>query len=107
MSVGYPITAVDVNNRAGGLVVALWEDLEAIKRLKSWLDDATHDDAFLNNIGITGSASSGDVKTLRDSFADLAGASGLYGVAHGSVAPGGASNYFFNAKKLSGISYAG
>lgn len=107
MSVGYPVTGSDINNRAGALIVALWQDLEAIRQFKAWLDDATHDDTFLNNAGITGSSSSGDVKTLRDAFADLAGATGLYGVAHGTVTPSGASNYFFNAKKLSGVTYAG
>lgn len=107
MSVGYSITATDVNNTAGRLVVALWTDLEAIKQFKAWLDDSAHTDSFLNNLGITGSASTGDVKTLRDSFADLAGASGLYGVAHGTVTPSGASNYFFNAKNLAGVNYAG
>jgi hypothetical protein len=107
MGVGYPVIAADVNNTAGRLVVALWVDLEAIRHFKLWLDDSAHTDAYLNSLGITGSASSGDVKTLRDSFADLAGASGLYGVAHGTVTPAGASNYFFNAKNLSGVSFAG
>jgi hypothetical protein len=107
MSVGYPVTAADVNNKAGALVVALWTNLEAIKQFKAWLDDSAHGDVYLNNLGITGTSSSGDVKTLRDSFADLAGAAGLYGVSHGTVTPSGASNYFFNAKNLSGVNFAG
>jgi len=113
MTVGYPVGTADVNNKAGSLVVTLWTTLEQIKQFKAWLDDAGTTDAFLNGLsggganGITGSASSGDVKTLRDSFADLAGAAGLYGVAHGTVTPGGASNYFFNAKHLSGVTFAG
>ena len=107
MAVGYPITSADVNNRAGQLVVALWTTLEDVRRFKLWLDDSAHTDAFLNGIGITGSASSGDVKVLRDAFADLGGAAGLYPVAHGAFAPGGSSNYFANAKNLAGVSYAG
>lgn len=106
MAVGYPVTSVDINNRAGSLVVALWQSLDQVRAFKLWLDDAAHTDAYLNNLGITGSASTGDVKVLRDSFADLAGASGLWAVSHGSFAPGGASNYFSNAKNLTGVTYA-
>jgi hypothetical protein len=107
MAVGFAVTATDVNNTAGRLVTALWEDLDAIHQFKLWLDDATHGDSYLNGLGITGSASTGDVKLLRDSLADLGGTSGLWAVAHGSFAPGGASNYFANAKQLAGINYAG
>lgn len=107
MSVGYSANTADINNKAGGLVVALWTNLEEIRKFKLWLDDAVHTDGFLNAAGITGTASSGDVKVLRDSFADLGGASGLWAVAHGTFAPGGASNYFVNAKNLSGVTYAG
>lgn len=107
MTVGYQITGADVNNRAGSLVVALWTTLRDIKDFKAWLDDSAHSDTFLNGIGINGNVSLGDVKVLRDSFADLGGASGLYSVSHGTFAPGGASNYFFNAKNLSGVSFSG
>jgi hypothetical protein len=107
MAAGYPINAADINNRAGALVTSLYDDLEAVRRFKLWLDDAAHTDAFLNSIGITGSASTGDVKALRDSLADLGGTTGLWAVAHGSYAPGGANNYFFNAKALTGTNYTG
>lgn len=107
MTVGYPIGATDINNRAGGLVVALWNSLADVRAFKQWLDDAVHTDAFLNSAGITGSVSTGDVKTLRDSFADLGGSTGLYAVAHGTFTPGGNNNFFANAKNLSGITYTG
>ena len=107
MAVGYTVSAGDVNNKAGALVTNLWDALDQVRRFKLWLDDATHGDAYLNGIGITGSASTGDVKLLRDSFADLGGAAGLYVVSHGSFAPGGASNYFANAKQLTGTNYTG
>lgn len=106
MAAGYPIAASDVNTKAGGLVVAAWKSLDDIRAFKLWLDDAIHNDAFLNNIGITGSATAGDVKVLRDSMADLGGASGLWAVAHGTFTPTGASNYFSNAKALTGVNYA-
>lgn len=107
MTVGYQVSSADVNNRAGNVVVALWNTLEDVRRFKQWLDDAVHTDAYLNGLGITGSAAAGDVKALRDSFADLGGASGLYAVARGTFAPGGASNYFSNAKNLAGVNFAG
>jgi hypothetical protein len=107
VSVGYPVTATDVNNTAGARVVALWKALDDVRALKLWLDDAAHTDAYLNGIGITGSVSTGDVKLLRDTFADLGGASGLWAVSHGTFAPGGSSNYFANAKNVTGVTYAG
>lgn len=99
MTVGFGQTAADINNRAGQLVVSLRDDLERIKVFAAWLNDAATTDTFLNNAGITGSASSGDVKTLRDSLTDLMA---LYNVAHGVQATG-ASDFFFNAKHLTGV----
>lgn len=107
MAVGYPVTAADVNAKAGALVTNLWDALDQVRRFKLWLDDSTHDDAYLNGLGITGTASGGDVQILRNSFADLAGPAGLYVVAHGTFAPSGASNYFFNARRLTGTNYTG
>jgi hypothetical protein len=101
---GYTLAASDVNNRAGGLVVGLWQALEDVRKFKLWLDDATHSDTALGPTGI--GVTSADLTLIRNSFADLGGASGLYAVAHGTFAPSGASNYFSNAKSLSGISYA-
>lgn len=105
MAVGYPVTSTDLNNRAGAAVVQLWDALDNIRSLKLWLDD--HNDAYLNGIGITGSASTGDVKTLRDAVADLGGTSGLWAVSHGTFTPAGVNNYFFNAKQLTGATWAG
>lgn len=106
-TVGIQITPNDINSKVNGLVTACWDSLDQVRRFHLWLTDATHTDAFLNNIGITGSASSGDVQSLRNSIADLGGASGLWAVAHGSFAPTGASNYFFNAKALTGTNFTG
>jgi hypothetical protein len=99
MTVGYSQGAADINNRAGQLVIQLRDDLERIKQFAAWLTDAATTDTFLNNAGISGNASSGDVKALRDSFTDLMV---LYNVAHGQQATG-ASDFFFNAKHLTGV----
>lgn len=108
MAVGYPITANDINGKAGQLVTSLWDNLADINRFYKWLTDASHNDAFLNAAGITGSSSSGDVKTLRDSISDLGNTTnGLWAVSHGLFVPGGVNNFFFNAKLLTGTNYTG
>lgn len=101
---GNPFTALDLNNRAGALVTGLWTSLEEVRKFKLWLDDTTHTDTVLGPTGI--GVTSADLTIIRNSFADLGGSSGLYAVAHGTFAPSGASNYFFNAKQLTGLSYA-
>lgn len=107
MTAGFQVVSNDVNSTAGSLTYAVWKALEDVRRFKLWLDDSAHGDTYLNNLGITGTASTGDVQVLRNGIADLGGTSGLWAVAHGTFAPGGASNYFFNAKNLTGINYAG
>jgi hypothetical protein len=99
MTVGFPVGAIDINNRAGQLVLAIRDDLERIKQFTAWLNDAATTDAFLNSAGISGSTSSGDVQTLRASFTDLLA---LYNVAHGAQSTG-VNDFFFNAKHLTGV----
>jgi hypothetical protein len=103
MAAGYQANLLDINNRAGALCVALWSDLEEVRKFKLWLDDSSHNDAFLTGLGMV----SADVTTLRAAFADLGGTSGLWAVAHGTFAPAGASNYFANSKLLTGVNYGG
>lgn len=107
MAAGLEVSGPSVNARAGNLVVALWNTLDDIHKFKLWLDD--HNDTYLNSIGISGTATTAgsDVKVLRDSFADLGGASGLWAVSHGSFDAPGLTNYFFNAKNLTGTNWAG
>jgi hypothetical protein len=99
VTVGFPVSAIDINNRAGQLVVQLRDDLERVKQFAAWLNDATTTDAFLNAAGLTGSVSSGDVQTLRAAFTDLLS---LYNVAHGTASTG-VNDFFFNAKHLTGV----
>lgn len=92
-----------MNTKAGALVTSLWDTLEQVRRFKQWLDDATNTDAALTALGVA----QADLNLIRPAFTDLGGTSGLYAVAHGSFDPTGASNYFFNAKKLTGTNYTG
>lgn len=103
MAAGYQVSLLDINNRAGALVVGLWSGLEEIRKFKLWLDDSAHNDPFFTGLGMT----SPDITTLRSSFADLGGTSGLWAAAHGTYAPPGVNNFFFNAKNLTGVNYAG
>lgn len=102
---GNPYTALDINNRAGVLVTGLWTALEDVRRFKQWLDDSTHNDTAIGPSGV--GVTTADLLVIRNSFADLGGASGLYAVAHGTFDPSGVNNYFFNAKQLTGLNYTG
>jgi hypothetical protein len=102
---GFTLTASDINSRAGTLTYALWKALDDVHAFKLWLDDSSHNDTALGPSGV--GVTSADLTIIRNSFADLGGASGLWAVAHGSFAPSGASNYFANAKLLTGVNYGG
>lgn len=112
MSVGISVQKVDVDGRAGGLVLQFWKNLDELKRFKAWLDDSDHNDAFLTGLGYT----AGEISTLRAAIADLGDPTiGLYAIAHGIGSKGiatigqsaAANNFFFNARKLSGADYSG
>jgi hypothetical protein len=107
---GRSLTALDVNNRAAACVEQVWGALDQCNQMYRWLTDSAHTDAFLNNIGITGSASTSgsDVKLLRDGISDLGNTTnGLWAVAHGIFVPTGTNNFFANAKSLTGVTYTG
>lgn len=101
---GNTYTAADVNNRAGALVAGLWAQFEEARRFKLWLDDATHSDTVLGPTGV--GVPTADLTIIRAAFSDLAGASGLYAVAHGTFHPAANNDFFFNAKNLTGLTYS-
>jgi hypothetical protein len=94
MAVGIPVAKADVDNRAGGLAVQLRNDLTACVQFKAWLDSVN--DAFLTSLGYA----AGDITTLRGSFVDLAK---LSNIAHALDTQTPASDFFFNAKNLTGV----
>lgn len=107
---GRALTGSNVNDKGAACVEQVWIALDQCNQMYKWLTDAAHTDAFLNNLGITGSASTAgsDVKLLRDGISDLGNTTnGLWAVAHGLFTPTGANNYFFNAKNLTGVTYTG
>ena len=96
MSVGFPTTKNDVDNRAGQLVTRVRDALGDVVRFKAWLDSATTTDAFLQGLGY----SPADVTLLRASFTDL---KKLSDVANAAATQSPASDFFFNAKQLAGV----
>jgi hypothetical protein len=92
VAAGIPIAKADVDQRAGGLVVR--NDLYACSQFKAWLDSVN--DTFLTGLGYN----AGDITVLRGSFTDL---TKLYNIAHAADTQGTASDFFFNARNLSGV----
>lgn len=100
---GIPFTAADVQMRAGLVSQQLWDALDAARTWYLWLSDSTHSAATIQALGVSLS----DDTLIRNSAGDLGGPSGLWSVAHAKVAPAGSSDYFFNAKQLTGTNYSG
>lgn len=94
MTVGLPSAKVDIDNRAGYLALQLRDTFNSIQVVKDWLDTQT--DATLTSLGY----SAGDITTLRAAFTDL---SNLGKVAHAQATQASANDFFFNAKKLTGV----
>lgn len=103
MALGFTVDQASVNNRAGLLVAQLWSTLRDLNELNSWLNDSTHDTAFLTGLGFT----SAEVTALKAAVADLGSANGLWGVAHNQKTVTSTNDFFFNAKKLTGTTWAG
>lgn len=103
MTLGYSVDQNTVNNRAGQLVAQLWSTLRDLNEFNAWLNDAAHTDAFLIGLGFT----QAEVTALRAGISDLGSANGLYGVAHGTKTQASVNDFFFNAKKLTGTTWAG
>jgi len=97
MSIGYPVTKIDLDNLMGRLVVALRDDLNAIVSFKAELDDtAILPDATLTGLGYT----SGEITTIRASFADL---KKLSDIAKAAATQSATNDFWFNAKLLAGL----
>lgn len=94
MTVGYPVSLADVNARAGQLATALRDDLAAIDRFNAWI--VAQPDAFFTGLGMAGA----DLTLLRAAFTDL---DKVYLLAHALATQPAASDFFFNAKNLSGV----
>ena len=101
MSIGYPTTKIDLDNRMGAMVVSLRAALLVPATFKAkFLDDSTlGTDAFLQGLGYTGSVSSGEIQTVRASFADM---SKLNDISNAAATQSATNDFWFNAKHLLG-----
>jgi hypothetical protein len=102
---GFVLTASGINDRAGSVVTQLWNALDAAHAFSLWLADATHDDTALGPSGV--GVQTADLTIIRAALADLGSANGLWGVAHNLKTQPATNDFFFQAKKLGGIYWAG
>jgi hypothetical protein len=93
MGVGFPVDKGTLDQRVGSLAWQLRATFEQIQLVKGFLD--AQSDAALTALGY----SAADITLLRASYTDL---DNLRKVALGLQATG-ASNFFFNAGKLTGV----
>lgn len=92
---GFPTDKGNIDNRAGFLALTLRDTLADVVTVKTWLD--SKQDADLTGLGY----SSGEVTTLRAAFTDMAK---LASIARGQEVQAAASDFFWNAKHLTGLS---
>lgn len=102
---GRTLAAKDINDRAASVVEQLWSALDQCHQLSLWLADTNNATAVLTASPIL--LSSGDDTTIRAALGDLGSATGLWGVAHNLKTVTSTNDFFFNAKKLSGINFTG
>jgi hypothetical protein len=98
---GIDYNASAVEQKAGLIAQQVWDALQEAREFYLWLQD--HNTAALVALGV----SSPDDTLIRNAMGDLAGSAGLWSVAHAKMTPSGASDYFANAKQLTGTNYAG
>lgn len=99
MAAGLPAGVSDLNRALGQAIVNVAQSLDACLALNTMLNDT---DRFggANGLTTSGLYVATDSSLVMASFADMAN---LYKVAHGQQAQPGASDFFFNAKKLMGV----
>jgi hypothetical protein len=97
--IGFDANAIE--QKAGLISQQVWDALQEAREFYLWLQD--HSSASVQALGV----SSADDTLIRNAMGDLGGPSGLWSVGHNKTTPSGASDYFFNAKQLTGTNYAG
>jgi len=95
MAVGFPLLKVDIDARAGSLVVQLRDTFEKIRLFKAVLD-AFAQDSDLTALGY----SQADVTLLRAAIFDL---DKLRQVGAAQATQAATNDFWFSAKKLAGV----
>jgi hypothetical protein len=91
---GFPTTKADIDARIGGVVVTLRDTLESAKRIDDWLDAVTDEELTAKGY------SSDEVATIKSAFNSLVV---LRNVANGQATVANADDFFFFARKLTGL----
>lgn len=91
---GFPTNKLDVDSRAGQLALTLRDTFVQVVTFKAWLDTQT--DAQLIGLNYT----QAEVTLLRAAYTDLVN---LNNIAHAQGTQPAASDFFWNAKHLTGL----
>lgn len=103
---GYPISAAELNSKAGAVVTNVWDALDQVNRMYKWMNDATHTDNLL--VVAPFNIPQADLDLIRPAIADLGSTTaGLWAVAHNLKTVSPTNDFFFNAKKLTGVNFTG
>lgn len=101
MSAGYPITRADLDNRMGGMIVAVRDSLSACVLFKASLDDATLlPDSTLQAAPLSYSA--GDCTQIRAAFAAM---QSLNNISRALATQGSVNDFWFDGKHLAGLNF--
>lgn len=92
---GFPTDKNNIDSRAGYLALTLRDTFSGIVIFKAWLD--TQQDTDLTGLGYT----QAEVTLLRAAYTDL---TNLNNIAHAQGTQPAASDFFWNAKHLTGLS---
>lgn len=105
MTIGRPLTKVDLDARADSVVEQLWGALRQANEFAQLLANTTiiPNDTALTNLGY----SAVEVTLLRQAINDLGSATGLWGVAHNLKTVTATNNFFFSAQQLTGVNWSG
>jgi hypothetical protein len=99
MSVGYPVTKTDLDNRMGALIVNVRDALNACVLFKALLDDTSIlPDATLTALGY----SAGEITQIRAAFSSM---KSLSDISRAVSTQPSANDFWFDAKHVAGLNF--
>jgi hypothetical protein len=99
MSVGYPVTKTDLDNRMGALIVNVRDALNACVLFKALLDDTSIlPDATLTALGY----SAGEITQIRAAFASM---KSLSDISRAATTQPSTNDFWFDAKHVAGLNF--
>jgi hypothetical protein len=99
MSVGYPVTKTDLDNRMGALIVNVRDALNACVLFKALLDDTSIlPDATLTTLGY----SAGEITQIRAAFSSMRS---LSDISRAATTQPSTNDFWFDAKHVAGLNF--